>query len=313
MRTTSVFKRAGFYAPVILALSLFSGCATAPRIPLTTAGSQIAPSQVLLGIDTQEIGTSIDPSAAGAAAGGLIGAIVDLSIENSRAKKAEQAIIPVRNALIGYDATAALCAAVQKEIGSVDWLKSAQIQVTQTAGQNSAKVLLSKAPGDAVFVVNVEYYLTPKFDGIIVAARVELHARSAALIKKGEKREADGASLLYYNKLSVVSHLGTAASTDKEPNAKLWAEENGKKAKDALDTGLSEVAKMLVFDLTQPGTKDHALYEPPANTKPDRVVPISSRGGSSLAMIMVNGYIVHTDDIRVWVRTPSGELVSTLK
>ncbi len=314
MDATSLLKRAGLFTPVLFALSLFTGCATAPRIPLTTASNQASPSEILVGVTSQEIGTTIDASNTGAATGGgLIGAIIDLSVENARAKKAEQAIIPVRNALIGYEASAILTAAVQNEIGSAAWLKDAKTQTSQTAGQNSVTALLSKTTGNAVLVVNVDYYLTPKFDAIIVAARVELRPRSDALIKKAEKRDADEVPLLYYNKLSVVSILGTAASKDKEPNAKLWADENGKKAREALDVGLSEIAKMLVFDLEQPGTKDHALYEPPANAKPDKVVPISSRGGSGLAVIWVNGYTVHTADPRVWVRTPSGELVSTLK
>lgn len=313
MCATSVFERAGLFTPVLLALSLFSGCATAPRIPLTTASDQATPAEILVSVDSQEIGTTIDASTAGAAAGGLIGAIVDISIENARAKKAEQAIVPLRNALIGYDASAIFAAAVQNEVSSAPWLKDAKIQTSQTAGQNSVTALLSKATGNSVLIINVDYYLTPKFDAIIVSARAELRARSAALMQKAEKRDTDEVPLLYYNKLSVASILGTAASKDKEPNAKLWSEENGKKAREALDIGLSEIAKMLVFDLEQPGTKDHALYESPANTKPDKVVPISSRGGSGLAVIWVNGCTVHTADTRVWVRTPSGELVSTLK
>jgi len=315
MNNTPVFGRAGLGLCVLLALSAFSGCATAPRISLTVPGDQIGSTDVHIGVNTQEIGTTIDPSNVSAASGGgLIFAIIDLSIENSRAKKAEQIIIPVRNALVGFDANGLLSTAVQQELGPISWLKEAKIENGQLAGKDALDNVLKKTLANSVLILETDYYFTPKFEAIVVTTKVSLHARSASLRAKAERRASDEAVLLYYNKLSALSYLpDSPVGLDKSVAANRWAEENGKKAKAALETGLREVAKMIAFDLAQPGTKDHALYASPADTKTNRVVPITANANGGATMINVSGFEVHTDDTRAWVRTPSGELVSVAK
>src|SRR4051812_46406994 len=79
-------------AAVLCAL-FAGGCASPNRVSMPSGYKEnLAPSIGMVGLSQQEIGTTIQRSNLTAAAGGgLIFAIVDAGINNSRAKKAENA------------------------------------------------------------------------------------------------------------------------------------------------------------------------------------------------------------------------------
>src|SRR2546425_11225686 len=94
----------------VIALFL-AGCATKPAyIPLPADSPQAINSSNVAILSTQhEIKAEVSKSnVAMAMGGGLIPALIDVAVEGSRAKSAEERIKPIRDVLIDYDIGEAL-------------------------------------------------------------------------------------------------------------------------------------------------------------------------------------------------------------
>jgi hypothetical protein len=294
----------------LIALAGFSGCATPNRMALNPAYKpDVGTTQTTVCLTQQEIGTDITQSNITAATGGgLIFALIDAGIENSRAKKAEKHVVPVRDALIGYNLGEVLNASLKAQLAPRDWLKAGTFNIQQVPTLASLNDWIKNAEGDSLLLINTQYRFSPKFDAITVSARVSLHPKQGPLTAQ-TKVHQNLPPLVYFNAFSATFRMSDwpAEAPDAEAAVKLWAEDGGKRARAALDAGAEEIARMLAFDLEQPGTVGGALYEAAAGSpKYDGAVPLP---GASTALI-VSGHKVHTENNRTWLRCPTGELAS---
>ena len=306
----SLLLRGGTVLIGSLIVSFFSGCATAIRVPLSGAEKQVTSSQVVVGLRSQEIATDIHPSNVSAVTGGgLIGAIVDTSIDHSRAKDAEKAVIPLRNALVGYDLGQDFSDALRAELAKIDWLKNVSVDTRHLPNNKALTAWVKDANTDVVLVADTDYRLTPDFDAITLRVVVSLHAHAPALAKNAIEKDYLP-PVLYFNVFATTIPLPVAIAKGKlDECATFWAADGGKLAREALGQAIPELAKMLAFDLQQPGTQDNALYKaPPGADKWAVLVPATPGVPQQL---MMEGYVVHQEGSRVWVRLPGGQLVST--
>src|SRR5580704_16433625 len=127
-----VFRRGRNLAVSLAIVAMFlSGCTTITRVPISPdSRAQLGAVTGIVGLRQQEIGVEINASNVSAATGGgLIGAIVDASIDNSRAKKAESEVTPIRDALINYQPGNVLAADLQKALANVPGLSPSHIDV----------------------------------------------------------------------------------------------------------------------------------------------------------------------------------------
>jgi hypothetical protein len=294
----------------LIALAGFSGCATPNRLPLNPAHKTgVGTAQTTVCLAQQEIGTDITRSNITAVTGGgLLFALVDAGIENSRAKKAEKHVTPVRDTLIGYNLGEVLNASLKKQLATCDWLKMGTFNVQQVPTLAGLESWIKTAEGDCLLLVDAQYRFTPQFDAIAVSARISLHPRKGSLVGAAKVHQRL-APLVYYNAFSATFRMtdwpGQALAA--EDAVKRWAEDGGKRARAALNLGADEIARMLAFDLEQPGTVGNALYKAPAGApKYDGALPLP---GASTALV-VSGHKVYEDNARKWLRFPTGELAS---
>ena len=284
-------------------LLLAAGCASPSRVSLDPAKKNgINSAHGIVGLSQQEIVAEIDQSnLTQAAGGGLLFALIDAGINNSRVKDAETDIVPVRDALIGYDVGATLKTNLDSSLQSTPWLKLGAIDIRQLPDQPTLRSWLPASQGNVVVMIRPYYRLTANFDGMIISALVAI---------QGPPPDDETSQLgapLYANTLGcvVVMPGGWPGEMPRPSAASLWAANSGLKARQALDEGLSEIARMLAYDLEQSNPPEKKIFKAPEGSE-IRFVPISSQPANQ-------GHVVHTENDHVWLRLPMGELYSLRK
>lgn len=297
---------------VILLGLAFGGCASPSRVPLTKdrKNQTNAPKTVIVQ-SQQEIGADIVQSnIAAATGGGLIPALIDLGINNSRAKKAVSATEPVRDSLIGYDAGRSLADALSKELATRTWPNTGQIDIRPMADMRATEKWINGNTSAPIMTVSPYYRLTANFDAILVHATVGLHGPVGKRPKATSEEEESQpkAPVWYLNTFAVVVPITGYYTTDmsSQDAAAIWAADGGRKAREALDTGFSEIARLIAYDFDTEAPSENALYKAPEGSK--------SQGVPAVGLLFRNGnqgYVVSTPtDNRAWLRMPGGELVS---
>ncbi len=308
-----VFSRGRSFAVLLaVAVTLLSGCATPVRVPISSdSQTQLGEVKGIVGLQQQEIGTEITPSNASAATagfgliGGITGAIIDSSINDSRAKKAEAAVEPVRDALINYQPGNVLALDLHKALAVVPGVSPSHIDVRQVTDPNTTAGWINGSGGSSVLLVNLGYKLSADFKSIIVSANVSLHPAGGRLATVTQTK-ADLPPLVYYNMFSSLNVLpGLAGSPSPDGLVTLWAADGGRQAQAALNTGLQELAAMIAYDLTASAPPQGASYDTPEGA--EKHFAMAVYGPSNVGF---QGYIEHKADGRVWVRSPMGQLSS---
>jgi len=300
-----VFGRGGSHAVFLAAAAmLFSGCTTPIRVPISSdSRTQLGAVNGIVGLRQQEIGTSINRSNVSAATGGgLIAAIVDMSVDNARAKKAESAVTSVRDALVNYQPGNVLAGDLQKALASVPGVNPSHVDVRQIIDPKTTGAWIQGSGGASVLLVTLDYKLSPNFDSIIVSAEVSLHPGGDRLGKIAQTK-SDLPPLVYYNVLSCTGSLpGLTGQQTPDGMARLWAANGGQPARMVLDAGLQELAAMIAYDLTAPAPPEGEAYKAPDGAE-KRLATVYGTMDTTF-----QGYIEHKADGWIWVRLPAGQL-----
>jgi hypothetical protein len=314
MRSGRFSSRCETTALLLCTALLGSGCATASRVALSDAQrANVGSARTLASLGQKELDVSVVASTGGAAVGGLIGAIIDSAVTNSRGKTAEAAVAPIRDALVEVDAGAALKGALTTSLAPVPWLKGSAIELRSVKANREAMAEAVQQVGtDAVLMVQADYKMSPTFDAMNIGADVSLLPRATPKVAKPRtaldppEEEAGPPAPLYANRVVVSVRLPgfVAGTTTLDEAAKLWASAPGQGARRALEGGMVELAQMIAFDLEQAGLKAGArLYEAPPGTN-------SMKVPSLYGNVDVSGYIEKAGAGRSWLRLASGNLVS---
>jgi len=176
----------------VLTIALFiatvSACSVVPHNHIDKAArASIKSTEAYLTVAQQEIDAEIVQSNTTAAAGGgLLFALIDAAVDNSRTKTAENLIQPIRDGLIDYDFAAVLHKSIGEEIEKVTWLNAGDIVLERTSSPNFIESSLNKSSASAVLFTNVTYKLSPNFDSIKTTASTIIYPKDAALNKYKE-------------------------------------------------------------------------------------------------------------------------------
>ena len=300
--------RKGITLTAIIVALFASGCASPSRVPLSPdKTSKISSSQTVVALSQAEIGTDINRSNITAATGGgLIGAIIDAGVNNYRAKNAESAAVPIRDALVKYDVGQTFTNALRAHVGEISWLSNTTVEAQQLTKDNTITAIVKKSAADAVLVLNTDYRLTPNFESVRVTVTASLHPRAAAL-NAGAKPSRGIPPVIYFNTLSTTFPVSEEYKSGKssEEVAKAIAADKENRLTKALDQSLEELASMLVFDLEQQAPANNAMYKAPAGAQTRNAMYAQPAG-----TFPVKGYVVKEQNGRAWVRLPGGELYS---
>lgn len=298
--------RKGLVCLAAITIAFLSGCATATRVALPPEQqSKITSSETFVSVTQSEIKTDINRSNITAATGGgLIFALIDAGVNTSRAKKAENRVTPLRDALVKYDLGKAFADALKTHFASVDWLKNSTVESRPLGAAGALAKQIQQSPADVVILADTDYRLSATFDSVTVTARVHLHpakvAADAAVQKRGELPP-----FIYFNSLSTTLPVPEIYGMGLSPEeaAGKAAANGGENVVRALNEGLAELAHMLTYDLEAPAPADKALYRPPEGTD-KRMLMLATRG----APLVTQGFVVHAEGRRSWLRANTGEL-----
>lgn len=238
-----------------LLLCIGAGCATEPEhIPLSPEQSQrISSSNGVILVAQKELVADIDKSnVARYTGGGLIPALIDVAIENSRASSAEESLKPVRNALHDFEMGKALREALGSRLDAIDWLHLKRTDIVYDNRTNPAESLLASGQEDVLLLITPTYALTADFSALRMEAEIRVMPRVSRLIA-GENAEGDKKKLtpLYKTKLSQVIPWPMPGS-DMERAAKAWAADGGKAIRQAMSQGVKGLADEIVEVLNRP-------------------------------------------------------------
>jgi hypothetical protein len=238
--------------------SALAGC-TKPYYHLNPAvQNQFTSTMVVLGISQSELNTNINESqATETMGGGLIPALIDGLVDNASTKKAEGTVQPVRDALVNYDFPAVLSYSLTSELLRLGWLHPQPVIIDREVAKNWQKNLCEGSTAGAVLFVTGDYAFTPNFEKIILNTKVIMYPHSDNLFAYCEKKSSPGGNpvskgkCIYRNdNLTAEESLGvsklkaTAAVT-------MWAENNGARARAALNKIAQDMAKSIAADLVK--------------------------------------------------------------
>lgn len=258
-----------FLVPFATAVALLSGCAVQPAFkPMPAAAVQkVKNSDIEVLISQKELNASINNSNLTAAAGGgLLFALIDTAVNNSREDDAQHLIVPLRNALLDYSFNDQAMEAVKRETGNISWIAEKNVMLlTKVTNQNVEKAI-AESKKDVFTTIAFAYELSPDMKTITVIGHAnafpntdELKALQLSLYQGTSKvNDPSAMKTLMVNSIyrdRVVFHETLPGDIkDRSAAIALWSANGGELARKALDHGVDVVASLLARDFIAANT-----------------------------------------------------------
>lgn len=225
-------------ATLILLTALLGACATPTRVSLTPEQrAAITELKAHVVVVQDEVIVAVQPSNVSAATGGgLIGAMIDSSITNSRVKASQEIMGPFYVSIEGVDYRKEFNEAIGRELANYP-IKVAQFTTTPRAlSQSDLTRLRSELqPGQALLVIYPRYSLTMDFRSFDAEAVVTIWT------KDGQDRTPAQRGVLYYQ-----SHpIGTGG----KESLSLWGAQDAGAFRAALRESIAETINLVLMDL----------------------------------------------------------------
>jgi hypothetical protein len=261
------------FAGVLLAT--LAGCAA----PLAKLGAPMDEASkadhVVILLEQTEI--RVDDADVNGGAFGVIGVLVEAAVESAKTKNRQQAIAPLRDALLEYRFEDKLVQAIQEQLPTSLVKAGAPVKVVRSTDEWRNHVRGLQLPAN-VFVVTTRYGLEQDFQIAYIHAMASLLAvKHKPLTEaemhgmRSEERKAREPKALhmgsYYSEHVMQPMWGKKPDTGKQPryefNAAQWAVEDARPVRDAFGRGAGEIASLVRLDgdggVQASGAKSKAL------------------------------------------------------
>lgn len=249
-------------ALVVITLGL-TGCGITPNHYVgASVTKEINSVDVYIAVPQVEINADVDPSGlANAGGGGLLLALIDVAVENSRANTAEKLIAPIKDALVEFDFNQALKAAVAKELEGVDWLNVDDIVLVNAPTQDIERSY-NTADAEAILYVNAGYSVTADFKSLRAWAYNTMLPKADKLKPFGEKPDSRVArstpwhldNNLYRDNVGVS--INVVSGKNKDESA-LKMSQDPKQLRESMLVTIDELAKAIARSLKKNGQADN--------------------------------------------------------
>lgn len=238
------------FAAGVLLINIF-GCAAVNEVPMQPEAKKlIKSSNVVVGINQQEIYAEINHSNTTAAmGGGLLFALIDSAVDSSRTSDAEELIKPIRNALIDYNFSRNFSSAMKKELKGLDWMKLRKLNVDTNLDPAREETIRNSSKDSIVMFADTRYYLSADFSALNIITNVRIYPKTKELMDVAKKIDGNNAEnpLLYKHTLMTIQPLKNAAGTPEE-RIEAWTKKDSH-IRDALNRGIAQISMDLVEDL----------------------------------------------------------------
>jgi hypothetical protein len=305
--TKNAFSLRPFLGFALITLALWSsGCATASRRALEPVNqNKVSSAHAVVVTRQQEMLAEIQQSnVATTMGGGLIPALFDAAVNNSRTKKAEADVAAVRAALEDFEPSAELRNELLKifPAGTAGGLALGEVQIKAFESIDALIELSTRSDKRPVMLLSPHYSLSPDFSMLTFSVDVTLHGTAPTFTP-----HANGGTIppskdvIYANNLVVYFSMPDATpSSDRATNAAVWAQDGGRRLKQVFQKAIAETVAMLAYDLRRPGTPENKLYA------------VEDIPGSTEYYSPIYGKctIERNEQDRKWLRAPGGTLIS---
>ena len=239
-----------------VSLLLLSACAAPPTTVALNpeVGAQIGSSNGVVVVSQATITAEIERSQmTQAAGGGALFAILDILVEESRTKSAEEVLEPIRDSLIGYDFHDDLVSSLRPVLMSTQWLGITRVEGSSDPASDLQERLLKDGSEDALVLIHASYGLSSDFTALNSEARLEVHPRAASLktLVESTRQSNSGHVPLYRVEVGHVEYLPAPATT-REEAAQAWLAADGQAARRALEATVEHIVAMLAAKLRAP-------------------------------------------------------------
>ena len=246
--------RFAHWATVMCAAAVLSGCAMPARIVLQPEQREaITDLQVQVIIAQDEVHAAVEPpNVSRALGGGLIGAMIDASIANSRSKDAQQSLLPFYAAIEGVDFRKEFTHAVLRELPKYP-IKVSVVSVTPgEPGAEALKAMRSALrPGQALLV------LAPRYSLSVDRRQLNLQLAQVIWDRLDDKASSSGRARPVHRSLSRYHAQPLGAGGEESLN--LWRANDAALFRAAIQDAIAEAIAMALVDLRVPAVSsdDH--------------------------------------------------------
>jgi hypothetical protein len=240
------------------ALALLQACAAPPKRTLDQDARSVSGGrQAVVVHEAAELQAEFAPANTGS--GGAIGALVGAVVNEHRADVAEKRVQGLRTALVDYDFDRRALEATQATIAKVSWLDVKSVTFTKDGSADKLAGTLTQSGAAQLLVTRYGYSLSADCRQITVALDVDIFPKEAPPGTSDTQR-----GTLFSERFRYISPLPARRRPD--ANAAVWAADNGKLARAAVDAGLAVVNDLLVRSLLLTPEAAAALDQGPETT-----------------------------------------------
>jgi hypothetical protein len=281
--------RVGVFVSVSLLLTaLFTGCATPTVLP-PEARAKVQQTEARSYIPQNEVNLQFMMSSYGSG-GGLIGAIVDASINAAMASSAEARAKQIRQTVKDFDFRAHYWEAISNSVADVKWM---QLQNLKTVPGGVERVTREATAEKSVLNIGTDYFISPNTKVFEITTGIGFFVPGDDGI--------DAANMMTYYSAEIGNVEGDDAM-------KAWMTDNGAPLRAAAKEGVDESARMLWHALNLMGGEVNN------EAKPARVNAclVQARGSFGIPMgkIGLHGRILDMNDTRLIFQHDGGHLYS---
>ena len=228
----------------LLIFALLAGCQSGPPLKHALEEKDRTPDggrEVVVFVPQGEIRARVVP-ATGGFGFGLIGAIVDTSVNQARAKREETTIAPIRDGLTGYNFDQKALASVKETSEKLQWLGVKKVSFSKDVSNESLRKSLDQSQSPQVAFVAYDYALSADFSSVILTTKVSVMPKTAPPGQApADRLKMQGAAYAQVFKCPIA----LSNPTDMDANAHRWAVNNSALTRQALDEGLMRIQSMI--------------------------------------------------------------------
>lgn len=284
-----MLRSARWLGVVVFACLLLEGCAPpAKRFFDESQRSVVGGRDALVAVPQGEIRDKIKPVVV--PTGGLVGALVEIGVNQIKTNVAERQVTALRNALADYDFDHKALAATQATFAKVPWLDVQKVGFSKDVSEDALTRFIDGAATPQAVVAIYDYAMSPNFQWMTVTLSVAIYPKTPPADYSGGRLAPGNA--LYYQRFEYIEYLPNNLDDD-DKNAASWASDNGIQARKALDTSLAGLQALVLRSLSIGPAAAAALGQ-------GRGIGMSDENGA-LVESSDKGFLLYNEGTATWI------------
>lgn len=274
---------------LILAGLGLSACATTPdHVALDIqARNNVHSTDVVAPVRQGEVYVFVPQASSGGQ--GLIGALVAAGIDSVRTSKAEDAVKPLRDAVIDFNFDDLLRQDLKASMSKVQWLNVTDVKVIKDVATASLDSAITGSKASAVLMVAADYHLSNDGSTFDIAVKADLFPNSLALTQPkttdaNTKPKSDVKNAIYRNTFTFEAKV-PGATDDRDRNMGVWAANHGELLRAATTRGVAKLTELIAADIQEAPlvTAEQGKVEKVLGDGPDGVLTRHANGTLAFA------------------------------